>query len=123
MLCQCFDKNNHVTRPIADSEIGSVVVSGGGGGGGVLKSVRPSEDMTPLPHNLATPKRQSSQPLSIYFVIQSYYFLYNNFVLLQCVYFVNSGSEANDMALFLARLYTGAFDILSFRYDRKIPLN
>ena len=49
--------------------------------------------------------------------------VYITFVLLQCVYFVNSGSEANDLALFLARLYTGAFDILSFRYDRKNVLN
>lgn len=31
------------------------------------------------------------------------------------VYFVNSGSEANDMAMYMARLYTGNFDLLSFR--------
>jgi alanine-glyoxylate transaminase/(R)-3-amino-2-methylpropionate-pyruvate transaminase len=31
------------------------------------------------------------------------------------VYFVNSGSEANDFAIFLARLHTGNFDIISFR--------
>jgi len=29
--------------------------------------------------------------------------------------FVNSGSEANDLAMYLARLYTGRFDILSLR--------
>ena len=34
---------------------------------------------------------------------------------LKCVYFVNSGSEANDMAMMMARVYTGNFDILSFR--------
>ena len=34
---------------------------------------------------------------------------------LNCVYFVNSGSEANDMAMMMARLYTGNFDIISFR--------
>ena len=34
---------------------------------------------------------------------------------LKCVYFVNSGSEANDMAMMMAREYTGNFDILSFR--------
>jgi len=34
---------------------------------------------------------------------------------LKCVYFVNSGSEANDMAMMIARVYTGNFDILSFR--------
>lgn len=34
---------------------------------------------------------------------------------LNCVYFVNSGSEANDMAMYIARLYTGNFDIMSFR--------
>ena len=31
------------------------------------------------------------------------------------VYFVNSGSEANDLAMYMARLYTGNNDILSFR--------
>lgn len=34
---------------------------------------------------------------------------------LQVVYFVNSGSEANDLAVLLARLYTGNFDIVSLR--------
>ncbi len=34
---------------------------------------------------------------------------------LKCVYFVNSGSEANDMAMMMAREYTGNFDIVSFR--------
>ena len=33
----------------------------------------------------------------------------------QCVYFVNSGSEANDMAMMLARMYTGNWDIISLR--------
>jgi alanine-glyoxylate transaminase/(R)-3-amino-2-methylpropionate-pyruvate transaminase len=31
------------------------------------------------------------------------------------VYLVNSGSEANDLAMYMSRLYTGNFDILSFR--------
>lgn len=34
---------------------------------------------------------------------------------LKVVYFVNSGSEANDMAMLLARLYTGSFDIIALR--------
>lgn len=34
---------------------------------------------------------------------------------LNTVYFVNSGSEANDLALLMARLHTGSFDILSLR--------
>uniref|UniRef100_A0A336LW49 Alanine--glyoxylate aminotransferase 2, mitochondrial n=1 Tax=Culicoides sonorensis TaxID=179676 RepID=A0A336LW49_CULSO len=34
---------------------------------------------------------------------------------LDCVYFVNSGSEANDLAMTFARLYTGNFDIISLR--------
>jgi len=34
---------------------------------------------------------------------------------LKVVYFVNSGSEANDLAMFLARLHTGNNDIISFR--------
>jgi alanine-glyoxylate transaminase/(R)-3-amino-2-methylpropionate-pyruvate transaminase len=34
---------------------------------------------------------------------------------LNVVYFVNSGSEANDLAMFMSRLYTGNNDILSFR--------
>lgn len=33
----------------------------------------------------------------------------------QVVYFVNSGSEANDMAMMMARLYTGSFDIVALR--------
>ncbi|GBF91019.1 hypothetical protein Rsub_03874 [Raphidocelis subcapitata] len=34
---------------------------------------------------------------------------------LKVVYFVNSGSEANDMALMLARAYTGNYDIIALR--------
>lgn len=34
---------------------------------------------------------------------------------LKVVYFVNSGSEANDMAMMMARLYTGNFDIVTLR--------
>lgn len=34
---------------------------------------------------------------------------------LKNVYFVNSGSEANDLAMFLARLYTGKFDLISLQ--------
>lgn len=34
---------------------------------------------------------------------------------LKVAYFVNSGSEANDMALLLARLYTGSYDIVALR--------
>ena len=39
---------------------------------------------------------------------------------LKCVYFVNSGSEANDMAMMIARVYTGNFDILSFCLHSKV---
>lgn len=34
---------------------------------------------------------------------------------LKVAYFVNSGSEANDMALLMARLYTGNYDIIALR--------
>lgn len=34
---------------------------------------------------------------------------------LKCVYFVNSGSEANDLAMLMARIHTKNFDIISFR--------
>lgn len=34
---------------------------------------------------------------------------------LSVAYFVNSGSEANDMALMMARLYTGNWDIVALR--------
>jgi alanine-glyoxylate transaminase/(R)-3-amino-2-methylpropionate-pyruvate transaminase len=34
---------------------------------------------------------------------------------LKCCYFVNSGSEANDLALLMARLYTGNYDIIALR--------
>lgn len=34
---------------------------------------------------------------------------------LKVVYFVNSGSEANDLAMLLARVYTKNYDIISFR--------
>lgn len=31
------------------------------------------------------------------------------------VYFVNSGSEANDLAMMMARMYSGCYDLVSFR--------
>lgn len=31
------------------------------------------------------------------------------------MYFVNSGSEANDLALLMSRLHTGRFDVVTFR--------
>ena len=34
---------------------------------------------------------------------------------LDSIYFVNSGSEANDLAILMARLYTGNYDILALR--------
>ena len=34
---------------------------------------------------------------------------------LKVCYFVNSGSEANDMAMMMARMYTGNYDILALR--------
>lgn len=34
---------------------------------------------------------------------------------LKCCYFVNSGSEANDLALLMARLYTGNYDVIALR--------
>lgn len=34
---------------------------------------------------------------------------------LQVVYFVNSGSEANDLAMLMARLYTKRFDVISLQ--------
>lgn len=34
---------------------------------------------------------------------------------LKCVYFVNSGSEANDLAILMARLYTGNYDLIALR--------
>lgn len=34
---------------------------------------------------------------------------------LKIVYFVNSGSEANDLAMLMTRLYTGSYDLLSLR--------
>ncbi|ELU14692.1 hypothetical protein CAPTEDRAFT_204434 [Capitella teleta] len=34
---------------------------------------------------------------------------------LNTVYFVNSGSDANDLAMLMARMYTGRYDVMSFR--------
>jgi len=34
---------------------------------------------------------------------------------LKVVYFVNSGSDANDLAILMSRLHTGAFEVLSLR--------
>ncbi len=34
---------------------------------------------------------------------------------MQVVYFTNSGGEANELAMLMARLHTGAFDIVSLR--------
>ena len=33
------------------------------------------------------------------------------------VYFTNSGGEANELAMLMARVHTGAFDIITLRYD------
>ncbi len=33
----------------------------------------------------------------------------------QVAYFVNSGSEANDLAVLMARLHTGNFDLVALR--------
>lgn len=42
---------------------------------------------------------------------------YNLFYLcVKVVYLTNSGSEANDLAMLMARLHTGNFDIITFRY-------
>ena len=35
---------------------------------------------------------------------------------LQVVYFTNSGGEANELAMLMARVHTGAFDIVTLRY-------
>ena len=34
---------------------------------------------------------------------------------LKVCYFVNSGSEANDLALLMARAYTGNYDVIALR--------
>ncbi len=34
---------------------------------------------------------------------------------LDCCYFVNSGSEANDLAILMARAYTGRYDVIALR--------
>ena len=33
----------------------------------------------------------------------------------QVVYFTNSGGEANELAMLMARVHTGAFDIVTLR--------
>ena len=45
--------------------------------------------------------------------------------LLQVAFFVNSGSEANDLAMKMARLYSGNYDFLALRngYHGKRGLN
>lgn len=40
---------------------------------------------------------------------------YNHRLTLQVVYFVNSGSEANELAMLMARLYTGNLGVISLR--------
>lgn len=34
----------------------------------------------------------------------------------QMIYLTNSGSEANDLAMLMARLYTGNYDIVTLRF-------
>ena len=36
---------------------------------------------------------------------------------MQVTYFTNSGSEANELAVLMARLHTGNFDIVSLRWS------
>ena len=38
------------------------------------------------------------------------------------MYFTNSGSEANDLALTMAKLHTGAQDVVSLRFLFDVPL-
>lgn len=38
-----------------------------------------------------------------------------NILKMQVVYFVNSGSEANELAMMMARLYTGNLGMISLR--------
>ena len=35
---------------------------------------------------------------------------------LQVAYFTNSGSEANDLAILMARIYTGNWDVIGLRF-------
>ena len=37
------------------------------------------------------------------------------YIVVQVVYFTNSGGEANELAMMMARLHTGAFDIVTMR--------
>ena len=39
----------------------------------------------------------------------------NFLTILSSIYFVNSGSEANDLAIMMSRLYTGNYDIIALR--------
>lgn len=39
----------------------------------------------------------------------------NVYLTMQVVYFTNSGGEANELAMLMARLYTGSFDIVTLR--------
>lgn len=42
--------------------------------------------------------------------------MYNNQLFpLQVIYLTNSGSEANDLAMLMARVHTGNYDIITFR--------
>ena len=41
-----------------------------------------------------------------------------NFVGNHYVYFVNSGSEANELAMLMARLYTGNLEMISLKMHK-----
>ena len=60
-----------------------------------------------------------SVPLVLPTISQSVIFL------MQVAFFVNSGSEANDLAMKMARLYSGNYDFLALRngYHGKRGLN
>ena len=47
--------------------------------------------------------------------MQLYNFSQTRYSVLQVAYFVNSGTEATELALMMARLYTGSFDIVALR--------
>ena len=67
-------------------------------------------------------KFENSLCISIFEIAsdEHFYLLYKDMLqgkfLFQVIYFVNSGSEANDLALLMSRMYTGVFDVVSLRY-------
>lgn len=69
-----------------------------------------------FPGNLKVDKMTSITRGHVYLIRKLDVYVTSFLLRSQVCFFVNSGSEANDLAMFLARHYTKSFDFISLRF-------